>query len=56
MKEKKDFDAVEMMRKLRRAVDEQLEGKSYEEQRRYLDEHVVLRRESEEKKARRKAG
>lgn len=47
MKNKKDFDAVEMMRRLRRAVDEQLSGKSYEEQRRYLDEHVSLRKKEE---------
>ena len=50
MKDKIDFDAVEMMQKLRRAVDKQLEGKNYEEQRRYLDEHISLRRKTEEEK------
>lgn len=50
MKDKKDFDAVEMMRKLRRAADKLLEGKNYEEQRRYLDEHVSFRRKTEEEK------
>ena len=55
MKEKKDFDAVEMMRKLRRAVDDQLAGKSYEEQRRYLDKQVPLRQKAAERQAPRKA-
>lgn len=46
---KKDFDTVEMMRRLRCEVEKQLAGKSYEEQRRYLDERVPLRGKSEDR-------
>lgn len=55
MTENKEFDSVEMMRELRHDVDKQLEGKTYEEQRRYLDEHVTLHRKAEEAGKRRRA-
>ncbi len=56
MKDKKEFDAVKMMRELREAVREELEGKSYEEQRRYIDERVELRTRKDGTKPDRKAG
>ena len=50
------IDAVALMRRLRRDVDKQLEGKSYDEQRRYLDEHTRHRsRKGEEKPSHREA-
>ncbi len=55
MNDKKEFDAVKMMRALREAVGKELEGKSYEEQRRYIDERVQLRRSKGETKSDRKA-
>ena len=45
MKAEKDFDSVEMMRELRRAVDQKLDGKTFEEQRRLLDESARSWRE-----------
>jgi hypothetical protein len=39
MTKNKEFDAVELMRKLRSELNEKIEGMNYEEQRRYLDEH-----------------
>jgi hypothetical protein len=52
----KEIDAVALMRRLRRNVDKQLEGKSYDEQRRYLDEHTRHRsRKREEKPSHREA-
>lgn len=36
----KDFDAVKMMRELREAVGKKLEGKSFAEQRRWIDEQL----------------
>ena len=42
---KKPFDAVETMRCLREAVGKELDGKSFEEQRRYIDERVKLQQE-----------
>ncbi len=56
MNDKKEFDAVKMMRALREAVAKELEGKSYEEQRRYIDERVQLRRSKDETPPDRKAG
>jgi len=56
MNDKKEFDAVKMMRALREAVGKELEGKSYEEQRRFLDERVQLRRGKDETKPDRQAG
>ena len=44
MKDEKTFDAVKMMRALREAVGKELDGKSYEQQRRYIDEHVQLKK------------
>ncbi len=55
MSDKKEFDAVKMMRALRETVGKELEGKSYEEQRRYIDERVELRRTKEKTKPDRKA-
>ncbi|NJL28785.1 MAG: hypothetical protein HC897_13280 [Thermoanaerobaculia bacterium] len=36
----KDFDAVRMMRELREAVGKKLEGKSFAEQRRWIEEQL----------------
>ena len=55
MKDEKTFDAVKMMRALREAVGKELDGKSYEEQRRYIDEHVQLRKSNNKTPAGRKA-
>ena len=55
MKDEKAFDAVKMMRELREAVGKELDGKSYEEQRRYIDEHVQLRKREDETSSGRKA-
>ncbi len=56
MNDKKKFDAVKMMRALREEVGKELDGKSYEEQRRYIDERVQLRRSKKgETKSGRKA-
>ena len=56
MNDEKTFDAVKMMRALREAVGKELDGKSYEEQRRYLDEHVQRRKSKEEMPSGQKAG
>ena len=55
MKDEKTFDAVKMMRALREAVGKELDGKSYEEQRRYIDEHVQLKKNNTETPSDRKA-
>jgi hypothetical protein len=41
MKIKKGVEAVKLMRRLRRDVDKQLDGKNFEELRRYLDAHMA---------------
>ena len=56
MNDKKEFDAVKMMRALREAVGKELDGKSYEEQRRYIDKRVPLRRRKDETPPDQKAG
>ena len=55
MKDEKTFDAVKMMRELREAVGKELDGKSYEEQRRYIEERVQLRKTEDETPPDRKA-
>ena len=55
MSDKKEFDAMKMMRALHEAVGKELDGKSYEEQRRYIDERVPLRRRKDETPPDRKA-
>lgn len=54
MKREKEFDAVKMMRELREQVSREIEGMTYEEQRRYLDECLrtsTLRKPPEEQPA-----
>ena len=55
METEKKFDAVKMMRKLRAEMNEKMKGKSYEEQRQYLDEHVAFRRSKQKALKSRKA-
>jgi len=55
MEPEKSLDAVALMRRLRAEVDEKLRGKSYEEQRAYLDAQVVFRKEQPEQAKERKA-
>ena len=55
METDKRLDAVALMRKLRVEADEKLQGKSYEEQRAYLDEQVSFRKQQSERVRSRKA-
>ena len=55
METDKSLDAVALMRKLRAEVDEKLKGKSYEEQRAYLEEQVSFRKQGSEQMRPRKA-
>jgi hypothetical protein len=47
-KSEKPFDAVATMRRIRAEVNEELEGKSFEEIRQYLREHVPEPRSEEQ--------
>ena len=47
MKAEENIDAVALMRKLRAQVNEELEGKSFEEQRAYLDEQLSVRKKTQ---------
>ena len=44
MTTEKSFDAVEWMREARRLLNAELEGKSFEEQKKYIREHLAARR------------
>ena len=55
METDKSLDAVALMRKLRAEVGEKLKGKSYEEQRAYLDEQVSFRKKESERVRSRRA-
>ena len=43
MSKEKDFDAVRMMREIRDKLAREFAGMSYDQQRRYIDEHLKLR-------------
>lgn len=43
-KRKKDFDAVEMMREIRRAINAEIKDMSFEELRAYIDAKLATKR------------
>lgn len=42
MKSEKQFDAVRLMREVRERLNQELAGKSFEQQKQYIQEHVTL--------------
>lgn len=44
MNVKKEFDAVKMMREIRDRLSKEMAGMSYEEEKRYIREHLSSRR------------
>jgi hypothetical protein len=52
MAREKDFDAVKMMREVRDKLSREVMNMTYDEQRRYLDEHLIRRAGSREREHR----